>query len=771
MIQAPTRLRPSRADIAREIRADLRARRQPVNLATKPARPDAPPSGEVGDSGIPAWGGNISGADLDYVAAWQLPERWYTIQRMTTDPDIGAVMAALTLPILAAPLNVEPASDDPFTIELADFVDAQLNGMSTSLTGHRFEVLRYPFWGSRLFEIVMGGDATEGHTLRKLALRPNKSITYWHVDDHGGPDGVTQRTQSGTPRINMDRLLMFVHQREGGDITGRSMLRDVYRPWLIIDDLVRVGVVAVERHGAGLPVLHYTGTSATEKDLYERALMAIRAHTKGYLLLANGVEGMDSFKIQGVEGSIIDPVSQLNWHQQTLYRRMLAQFMLLGSGDVGSFALSADQSGFFLQALRFIADEIDDIYNRHLIPKLIGYNWTNVKPEMMPKVMHGALDKRDTGAWFTNVVAGINAGVRFDRRALDAAANDMLGIPYAPPDETVAADEEITPMTGIQITAALDIIGRMQAGVLTRGQAEAALKGFLGLPEGLVDKLTEQPLMARRELDPDADTITLAASAVARPERLESEIKLEALGIRVDFAKMTSDLDKGRDRIIKRIGDLQAKQARLLGTQGARIAKGGKASALAAALFDTRKLAPYDEEAKALAEELEALYGDGEDAALGEIEDQGAKVTKPDADRKGADRDTLRSLATVAASLLAGRMVAAWASEVGRQLRTGTSDAGAIADAAGGAGGKLLADLANQRANDAYGSGRGAAIEANGAAVGKLILTAVIDGSVCQPCYDTDGNEYTADEAPAIPLDWCLGQERCRCQLIPVIGG
>lgn len=724
MVTTPDRT--ARVELARAIRADLASRRAPATVALAAPKPEPAPAGEIGYSGVPAWGGKIAGFDLDPVEAWQVPTRWDTIDRMMTDPDIGAVLAALTLPILAAPLDVEPASDDPFAIELADFINAQLGGMSTSLAGHRFEVMRYLAWGARAFEIVMVDDGKGGYSLRKLALRPNKTILSWHVDDHGGPDGLTQQTPSDTKRLTMDRLLMFVHQREGGDITGRSIMRDIYRPWLIIDDLARVGVVAVERHGAGLPVLHYTGTSPTEKDLYERAMMAIRAHTKGYLLLANGVESMADFEIKGVSGTVLDPVPQMAWHQATLYRRMLAQFMLLGSGDVGSFALSADQSGFFLQALRFVTGEVDDIYTRHLVPKLVGYNWANVDSTLLPRVVTGALDRRDVAAWFTNVVAGINAGIVKPTPELQREAHDILGVP-------LAEAEPVAPTGDVDVN----------------------------------DPNAEEVTQARRAI-----TITGRAQLAKppRPDRLESEVKLEALGIRVDFAAMTSRLDAGRDRIIKRIADLQAKQARMLGTAGAKIAKSGDVNKLASALSDPRKLIPIDEEAAAFADELASLYDDGAAGALKEISDQGVKGAGVGADRKGADRDTLAALGYVAAALLADRMATAWAAAVGRQLRAGTSDAVAIAEAAGGAGEKLLGDLANQRANDAFAQGRGAATEANADKVSLVIRTGIIDNAICDYCYSLDGNEYSLDEAPPCPDPDCAGGvDRCRCQNVPVV--
>jgi hypothetical protein len=53
---------------------------------------------------------------------------------------------------------------------------------------------------------------------------------------------------------------------------------------------------------------------------------------------------------------------------------MLADFVLMGHENVGSFALSSDKTALFAVALGGWLDGIRDIFNLHAIPRLVAIN-------------------------------------------------------------------------------------------------------------------------------------------------------------------------------------------------------------------------------------------------------------------------------------------------------------------------------------------------------------------------------------------------------------
>lgn len=417
-------------------RAKLRKGPPPrvVNMATK-APPAHPPTDDRGSSGTVGWGGVMSSLAADYAPAWQLPRRWTTAENMRADPAVTAALAALTFPILGAALTVEGASDDPEDVKLAEFVEAGLANMTTDLSTHRMETLDSVGDGVAVFYTRYERREDDLWHLRKLKLLPNKSITEWNIDeDHGDPVGVTQTLPSGRPEVfTMDELLVFTHMRRGDSLLGRPALRAMYRPWFLIDKLSRIGAIAVERGASGTPWARYTGGSDTEARKLDRALQGLHAQERAYLRID---EDVPDWGIKGIEGATVDAVPLMEYQRRDLFLAPLAQFLALGSDGVGSMALSGDHSGFFMLALNFIAAEIEAVYNRYLIPRWIGYNWT-VPSDRLPKVKHGAIDRRDVGAWTQAVAAMVQAGIPLPMDALAEEATRYLGI-TVPERETVA---------------------------------------------------------------------------------------------------------------------------------------------------------------------------------------------------------------------------------------------------------------------------------------------------------------------------------------------
>jgi len=70
-------------------------------------------------------------------------------------------------------------------------------------------------------------------------------------------------------------------------------------------------------------------------------------------------------------------------------RSALADFVLLGSNDRGSFALSKSKSDLFLKALEGYVEAFTSVLNRQLVPKLL--QWNGMATEDMPKIKFGRI--------------------------------------------------------------------------------------------------------------------------------------------------------------------------------------------------------------------------------------------------------------------------------------------------------------------------------------------------------------------------------------------
>jgi hypothetical protein len=119
---------------------------------------------------------------------------------------------------------------------------------------------------------------------RKLGPRMPQSIQEIRLDRTGGLRSIVQnvnkRAGSGSPftvlnaqqEILVNRLIAYIWEQEGGDWTGRSMLRGIYKNWLLKDRILRVGAINIERAG-GVPVIK-AHKGASDADMTSYALMA-----------------------------------------------------------------------------------------------------------------------------------------------------------------------------------------------------------------------------------------------------------------------------------------------------------------------------------------------------------------------------------------------------------------------------------------------------------------------------------------------------------------
>ncbi len=104
----------------------------------------------------------------------------------------------------------------------------------------RLALLMLPF-GHSFFEQSYRYDESGRARLRKLAWRPPRTIAKVNVAPDGGLESIEQHARSGTFRaerpIPVSQLVAYVHDREGGNWLGSSLLRPAYKHRLIKDRL------------------------------------------------------------------------------------------------------------------------------------------------------------------------------------------------------------------------------------------------------------------------------------------------------------------------------------------------------------------------------------------------------------------------------------------------------------------------------------------------------------------------------------------------------
>lgn len=477
-----------------------------ISLAEKPTEE------ELGATGTVYSAGQIIQPDYNADLVGEKALEVYDKMRRS-DGTVAAMLAACSLPIRAATWGVRSASDDAKDKEIAELVERSLFGMTITWDDFLRHALLMEVFGFYVFEKVweLDGDRVWG---RKLAPRMPQTINEWRFDDTGGLASIRQlawrKEQLGYIDIPVDKLLVFTLNREGSNYTGISLLRPAYKHWFLKDKLYRIDVMAAERHGVGIPVgsIKDAGVSATEIEKAERALRSLHAHEKGYLMEPSN---RIAFRIEDMKGGTLRSIIEsIQHHDVQIARSVLAEFLTVGTGDSGSWAMVRDKSSFFLLALQSIAKNIADTINRYYVQQLVDFNFEGVQD--YPILEYSRLESRDATNLANAVSALLTSGGLTADPELEGTLRTELDLPAKPEPTSEMAMKE-RPLTAVErlvdfadIEAELDKamgeIAKAMLGVQTR-QAKRLVELVMPLIEKQdLDRLADLDVPYKKELEP-----------------------------------------------------------------------------------------------------------------------------------------------------------------------------------------------------------------------------------------------------------------------------
>ena len=291
-----------------------------------------------------------------------------------------------------------------------------------------------PF-GHMYFEQVYRIQADGLAHLRKLAPRMPRTIQQVDVGADGGLISIQQYAATGVqtdPRpIPVDRLVAYVHDREGGNWLGSSLLRPAYKHWLIKDRLLRVDAQTIERNGMGVPL--YKGAEG-EASLAAGSAMA-QAWRAGESSGAAIPFGADMI-LRGVEGTLPNAQPSIRYHDEQIARAVLAHFLNLGT-QTGSWALGTTFADFFTLSLQTLAQQIADTATQHIVEDLVDVNFGESEPA--PRIVFDEIGSRQA-ATAQALKALADAGLISPDEVLQQSVRQQYGLP-APDPETAVQPE------------------------------------------------------------------------------------------------------------------------------------------------------------------------------------------------------------------------------------------------------------------------------------------------------------------------------------------
>lgn len=429
---------------------------------------------ELGASGLWRTGGFVIDDILPQLRGKQAQTAYRDMSE--NDPIVGALLFAIERVILQVDWRVDPYHD-PTGITptdedraVAEFVTECMNDMSHSWHELMIAILSFLPYGFSFFEIIYKqrkgpnqkdpakrskySDNLIGW--RKIALRTQDSLWQWQFDEGGGVKAFIQRDPT-TGRLNVipiEKGLLFRTTTARGNPEGRSVLRNAFKSWYYKRRIEEFEAVGVERDLAGLPVAYvppeWMSSSATpaEKSAYA-AMQAIvrgikRNETEGVILPAIFDESgkpLIELKLLNSGGARQFNTDQIiSRYNQQIAMTVLADFILLGHENVGSFALGTSKVDLFVAAVESWVRLIAEVFNSHAIPRLLNLNGFDTA--RCPTLTYGqvnAIDLSEIGSFLINLS---NAQLLTPDNNLEEYLRELAGLPGFRPEKDGMAENQ-----------------------------------------------------------------------------------------------------------------------------------------------------------------------------------------------------------------------------------------------------------------------------------------------------------------------------------------
>lgn len=357
------------------------------------------------------------------------------------DSTIGAVMYATEQVLRDVDIKVMPANDTTEAKKEADFVESVFSDMDHTLDDHVSEALSSLTFGFAWFEVVYKrrgsptsrsdksrSKFTDGRIgVRKIASRAPWTVSKFDVDQKTGDVLGVHQEGSGfnnTSYIPTRKSLYYRTTSINNDPAGRSILRNAYTSYEYLNNLQSIEAIAVERELAGIPVARipseYLSPDATSAQAQfvanlQGILRDVKFNEQGYVVLPSDtypdkdgsptstrLVDVELMASSGTRNISIDPI--VRRYQHDIARSVLSEFLMLGGGSTGSYALSKSKTDLFLRALESYIQAIVDVLNKQLVERLWELNGLNY--DLMPTVVAGDVaphDLREIAAFLRNL--------------------------------------------------------------------------------------------------------------------------------------------------------------------------------------------------------------------------------------------------------------------------------------------------------------------------------------------------------------------------------
>lgn len=446
------------------------------------------------------------------------------------DSTVGGMLFAINMLMRKAELHIEPGGEAAKDKEAAEFIDSCMYDMEKTWPESFSEFLSFLHIGWSLHEIcykrrvgktsspLTNSKYSDGLIgWRKFAPRAQDTLEGWEYAP--GTDDLIGMWQLAPPDFNrcmipMTKALHLRTRSYKDNPEGRSILRTAYRDWYFKKRLQEIEAYGVERDLAGFPVL-----SAPEgMDIWdpndpdmvaalaraEYIVSSIRRDAREGLVIPGGEHGWKLELLASTGKRQFDTNAIIERYNKSIATSVLADFIMMGQQQVGSFALADSKTEIFALAIGAFLDIICEAFNNQAIPRLIDLNGDHFNGITdYPRMCHGDIENKDLQTFTTFVKEMIGVGVLTPDEELEKEIRRIGGLPEkvetdTPREVQPGEDPNAETPESKSVYKVTSILEKYQAGKTTR-EAAAELLTSIGLSPDKIEFYLAQSDKSRAE--------------------------------------------------------------------------------------------------------------------------------------------------------------------------------------------------------------------------------------------------------------------------------
>lgn len=345
---------------------------------------------------------------------WECPEVWIrqAMEMLASDPKIYGYASALRHSILAATWVVEPASEEPEALRLADLVrDALgLDGHTCHLASGSFEaeiskILDFALYGRYVVEELWTTDDMGRPWLYGLADIDQRTIGRGIRDAETGIlTGIVQMPQCGAEVVlPSTKIQIYSYRTQGDETLGLGILRPAFPWWDLKNSLINSLDAGARRWAIPTPqvsfdreLLRQLYTDTEIRTFSEKISEWADRYTAGETGFVQTPAGINL----SLYGGTFDPsrmISAIQTCDQEIASAFLETWMELGLGEVGSRSVGEITWNAYKASIGNYLDAIAMVWNgpnrpgAGTISRLLQraeFDGGEIPIELMPRLKH-----------------------------------------------------------------------------------------------------------------------------------------------------------------------------------------------------------------------------------------------------------------------------------------------------------------------------------------------------------------------------------------------